>query len=114
MKADYVHKDTRTIVVDGVEIQTSLSAVEIADLYQKNQELKKENEKLHHYKTLYQSLKKQKEELRDYLNARIDVCDNRLSTPFCNIEKATKERLILNQCLEKLEELEMVTDDKIN
>ena len=39
MKADYVHKDTRTIVVDGVEIQTSLSAVEIADLHQKNQEL---------------------------------------------------------------------------
>ena len=44
-------------------------------------------------------------ELRDYLKARIEVCDNRLSTPFCNFEKTTKERLILSQCLEKLEEL---------
>lgn len=75
------------------------------------QELQKENEKLHHYKTLYQNLKKQKEEFRDYLKARIEVCDNRLSTPFCNIEKATKERLILSQCLDKLEELEGVNDE---
>lgn len=74
-------------------------------------ELQQEAEKLQHYKTLYQSLKKQKEELREYLKARIEVCDNRLSSPFCNIEKATKERLILNQCLDKLEELEMVTDE---
>lgn len=44
MKADYVHKDTRTIVVDGVEIQTSLTAVEIASLQQENQELKKQLE----------------------------------------------------------------------
>ena len=58
--------------------------------------------------TLYQSLKKQKEELRDYLKARIEVCDNRLSMPFCNPENATKERLILSQCLDKLEELEGV------
>ena len=46
-------------------------------------------------------------ELRDYLKARIEVCDNRLSTPFCNFEKTTKERLILSQCLEKLEDLEV-------
>ena len=45
-------------------------------------------------------------ELKNYLEARIEVCDNRLSTPFCNFEKTTKERLILSQCLEKLEELE--------
>ena len=45
--------------------------------------------------------------LKDYLKARIEVCDNKLSTPFCNFEKATKERLILSQCLEKLEELEV-------
>ena len=75
-------------------------------LLEENKKLQQENEKNKHYKTLYQSLKKQKEELRDYLKARIEVCDNRLSTPFCNIEKATKERLILNQCLEKMEELE--------
>lgn len=46
-------------------------------------------------------------ELRNYLKARIEVCVNKLSTPFCNFEKTTKERLILSQCLEKLEELEV-------
>ena len=74
--------------------------------------LQQKNEKLRHYKTLYQSLKRQKEELRDYLKARIEVCDNRLSMPFCNPEKATKERLIFSQCLEKLEELEQGSDNK--
>ena len=44
--------------------------------------------------------------LKDYFNERIEVCDNRLSSPFCNFEKTTKERLIFSQCLEKLEELE--------
>ena len=44
--------------------------------------------------------------LKEYFNERIEVCDNRLSSPFCNFEKATKERLIFSQCLEKLEELE--------
>ena len=44
-------------------------------------------------------------ELRNYLEARIEVCVNRLSTPFCDFEKTTKERSILSQCLEKLEEL---------
>ena len=73
--------------------------------------LEKENEKNKHYKTLYQSLKRQKEELRDYLKARIEVCDNRLSMPFCDPEKVTKERLILSQCLDKLEELEGVSNE---
>ena len=61
-------------------------------------------------KLLEEQIKKYKEvinELKDYLKARIEVCDNRLSTPFCNFEKTTKERLILSQCLEKLEELEV-------
>ena len=49
--------------------------------------------------------------LKEYFNERIEVCDNRLSSPFCNFEKATKERLIFTQCLEKLEELEQ-GDDK--
>ena len=44
--------------------------------------------------------------LREYFNERIEVCDNRLSSPFCNFEKTTKERLIFSQCLEKLEELQ--------
>ena len=48
--------------------------------------------------------------LKEYFNERIEVCDNRLSSPFCNFEKATKERLIFTQCLEKLEELEQGSD----
>ena len=71
MKADYVHKDTRTIVVDGVEIQTSLTAVEIASLQQENQELK---EKLNcdlkwafKYDELYQENKKLKEQQKEFI-----------------------------------------------
>lgn len=48
--------------------------------------------------------------LKEYFNERIEICDNRLSTPFCNFEKVTKERLIFSQCLEKLEELEKGSD----
>lgn len=36
----------RTIIIDGVEIQTSLSAIEIADLPIKNAELQQENKLL--------------------------------------------------------------------
>ena len=50
------------------------------------------------------------DKLKKYFNERIEVCNNRLSTPFCNFEKATKERLIFTQCLEKLEELEQGSD----
>ena len=53
-----------------------------------------------------QELKDNWNKLRKYFNERIEVCGNRLSTPFCNFEKATKEILIFSQCLEKLEELE--------
>lgn len=49
--------------------------------------------------------------IKEYFNERIEVCDNRLSSPFCNLEKATKERLIFSQCLEKLEELEESDDN---
>lgn len=59
---------------------------------------------------LLEENKKYKEvinELRNYLKARIEVCDNKLSTPFWDIENTIKERLILSQCLEKLEELEV-------
>lgn len=37
---------TRIIIVDGIEIHTSLSATEIADLEQKNKELKKQLEEM--------------------------------------------------------------------
>ena len=67
-----------------------------------NMLLKKENEQL----------KDNWNKLRKYFNERIEVYDNRLSTSFCNFEKATKERLILSQCLEKLEELEQGSDNQ--
>ena len=71
---------------------------------------KNEDKLINEIELLEQENQKYKEvinELRDYLKVRIEVCDNRLSTPFCNFEKTTKERLILSQCLEKLEELEV-------
>ena len=71
---------------------------------------KNEDKLINEIELLEQENQKYKEvinELRDYLKVRIEVCDNRLSTPFCNFEKATKERLILSQCLEKLEDLEV-------
>ena len=98
MKADYVHKDTRTIVVDGLEIQTSLSAVEIADLYQKNQELKKENEKLHHYKTLYQSLKKQNDELKEDISFCLKSIKQEME-----MSKDSRTRGEMKSCYEILE-----------
>lgn len=70
------------------------------------------NHSLKLYNLIHKLLKENKKyqgvinELRNYLEARIEVCDNRLSTPFCNFERTTKERLILSQCFEKLEELE--------
>ena len=61
-------------------------------------------------KAYVRSLKDNWNKLKEYFNERIEVCDNRLSSPFCNFEKATKERLIFTQCLEKLEELEQGSD----
>lgn len=59
-----------------------------------------------------QQLKDNWNKLKEYFNERIEVCDNRLSSPFCNFEKTTKERLIFSQCLEKLEELEQGSDSE--
>lgn len=106
-----ITNDERFIKIQGI---LSFSDIHPSDCNKINSliiELSKENEMLHHYKTLYQSLKKQKEEMRKYFNERIDACDNRLSSPFCDFKKATKERLIFSQCLEKLEELEGLKDD---
>lgn len=65
-------------------------------------------------KAYVRSLKDNWNKLRKYFNERIEVCDNRLSSPFCNFEKVTKERLIFSQCLEKLEELEQGSDSDEN
>lgn len=65
-------------------------------------------------KAYARSLKDNWNKLKEYFNERIEVCDNRLSSPFCNFEKVTKERLIFSQCLEKLEELEKGSDSNEN
>lgn len=61
----------------------------------------------------YKNYKDNWDKLRKYFNERIEVCDNRLSSPFCNFEKATKERLIFSQCLEMLEEIEQGSDNNV-
>ena len=70
------------------------------------EKVKEENQKLQTIANNCKQLKNNWNKLRKYFNERIEVCDNRLSSPFCNFEKETKERLIFSQCLEKLEELE--------
>lgn len=106
-----ITNDERFIKIQGI---LSFSDIHPSDCNEINSliiELSKENEMLHHYKTLYQSLKKQKEEMRKYFNKRIDDCDNRLSSPYFNPEKAKKERVVFYQCLKKMEELEGLKDD---
>ena len=70
--------------------------------------LQQENEKKH-YKTLYQSLKRQKEELRSWLkedNDKIKVYDTKNN-------KAVELGIVLGlgMCVEKLEELEGVSNE---
>ena len=47
----------------------------------------------------------------DYSKENIKVLENRLSTPFCNFEKATKELMIHQNYLDKMNELEGVDND---
>ena len=62
------------------------------------EELLEENEKLHHYKTLYQSLKRQKEELRSWLVEQEERAWDEVSSTFGYV-------------LDKLEELEGVSNE---
>ena len=61
-------------------------------------ELQQENEKNKHYKTLYKSLKKQKEELRDWLVEQEEKSWDEVSSTFSYV-------------LDKLEELEGVSNE---
>ena len=72
--------------------------------------LQQENEKLHHYKTLYQSLKKQKEEFRSWVEENIICYENSQNTNLAEYERKIHFDLY-NDVLGKLEELEMVTDE---
>lgn len=60
--------------------------------------LQQENEKLHSYKTLYQSLKRQKEELRDWLVEQEEKSWDEVSSTFRHV-------------LYELEELEGVSNE---
>ena len=73
-------------------------------------EMLKENEKLHHYKTLYQSLKKQKEELRSWLEENIICYENSQNTNLGEYERKIHFDLY-NDVLGKMEELEGVNDE---
>lgn len=57
-------KKTRTIMIDGIEIQTSLTGVEIAGLVQRNEELKqlvkKQQKKISKVTTLIKKYGKKK------------------------------------------------------
>lgn len=68
-----------------------------------------ENEKNKHYKTLYQSLKKQKEELRSWLKEDKD----KIKVYGTKNNKAVELGIVLGlgMCVEKLEELESVNDE---
>ena len=59
-------------------------------------ELQDENEKLHHYKTLYQSLKRQKEELKEWLeeSKKISLAQHHvIGVSTCNIVMSKIEKL---------------------
>lgn len=74
----------------------------IFEMLKENKKLQQENKKLHHYKTLYQSLKKQKEELRSWLEEgkRVSIAhENMISFNFISL------------VLSKLEELEGVSNE---
>ena len=90
MKADYVHKDTRTIVVDGVEIQTSLTAVEIASLQQENQRLKE--------------IEKENQELKDRIKTYEEPEDLTLMFMYCD-EKAKDKIKELKDRIDKIVEI---------
>lgn len=63
-------------------------------------ELQQEAEKLQHYKTLYQSLKKQKEELRSWLKDEI-----------INSKAVSSQYYFFGRVLSMLEELEGVSNE---
>lgn len=70
----------------------------IFEMLKENKKLQQENKKLHHYKTLYQSLKRQKEELRSWLEEQEEKAWDEVSSTFGYV-------------LDKLEELERVSNE---
>ena len=81
---------TRTIIIDGIEIQTSLTGVEIAGLVQRNKELE-------------QQVKKQKEVIDKAIHLRDDFAKDNLTLIFENNELIS----FINNFLEILEDKEV-------
>ena len=71
----------RTIMIDGIEIQTSLTGVEIAGLVQRNEELK-------------QLVKKQKEVIDRIKEFIKELYDNTDDTTCYEIDRNRKEELL--------------------
>ena len=55
------------LIIYAIKTSEAIKEEKKQELIDYASNLEKENEKLHHYKTLYQSLKRQKEELRSWL-----------------------------------------------
>lgn len=100
---DKVNWENMLLKKENKQLQEELECT--IGIVEHNRIISEKNKEIHQLKDNWNKLRK-------YFNERIEVCDNRLSTPFCNFEKATKERLIFSQCLEKLEELEQGSDNK--
>ena len=101
---------TRIIIVDGIEIHTSLSATEIADLEQKNKELInkiKFNEKSR--RKMQQSLMKQIYELEQQVQKQKEVIDkifNYLEDKYgYNLTKGTINDTDIDELYKILEEV---------
>lgn len=99
---DYVSKCSRICEYNSILCRTQRSFPKVVD--KSYEQLQQENKQL----------KDNWNKLKEYFNERIEVCDNRLSSLFCNFEKTTKERLIFSQCLEKLEKLEQGSNSNGN
>lgn len=94
--------EIRTIIIDGIEIQTGLSAVEIAGLEQKNQALKKKYENA---VADYETTMAEKEQL----NSLVNSCQEEIRQLKKQLEE--KETIACNwkdSCLENAGKIEIL------
>lgn len=115
---------TRIIIVDGIEIHTSLSATEIADLEQKNKELKKQLENKYEKvgtltsELLYEENTKlinQQQEFIKYLEDKIKKLENNhehlVVDMFGSYDLNDIELKLLKEILQKYKETIGVSND---
>ena len=100
-----ITEDERFIEIQGILAFSDVLPENCTKINDLIIELSKENEMLHHYKTLYQSLKKQKEELKEWLeeSKKISLAQYHvIAKSICNI------------VMSKIEELEKADSDVKN